>query len=288
MLTINDYFTSESAVDGEITMLSRPSEDSNKAFYLINTHGDKLLKILVGSEPAKHGEEKHAQIKIAGYGIKFIKVWADKVSDPQRIRLSENLELTYHGVRAADKNPKIHLKAKSGYHTLIDDALLLPVSTKIPVPIFAYESGYKNLQYTNNPATKKAHKLSTSTNGPVRFDFYMASADADLSDFVNSMYFFNLLFTQDYLADAMHRPLVANKIIAPIKIFQMGGYILLARRSVSIYTGQPFLALYSNKKYYEKMMNRSTAWKDSMGVTHWSTLEQDEVGLQARLRGKAN
>ena len=158
MPSINDYFTPESVnTVGGVDMLVGPSEQSRKDFYLTNANGDKLLKLSVKSEPHTGSQNPHAQIKIIGYGTKFAQLWADKPGDPRKVRLSGSVvELTYHGTPAGDRQPKVHLKAQTGYTTLIDDSLRLPASTDVPVPLFAYDCGYKNQQNTANPVKNKA------------------------------------------------------------------------------------------------------------------------------------
>ncbi|WP_172116999.1 hypothetical protein [Halomonas hibernica] len=282
MLTINDYFTPASTVEGRIRMLRMATEENQKAFYLTNIHGNKLLKLSIKHERQKVLQENHAQIKIIGYGIKYAQVWADKPTDPQRVRLLDSIELTYHGAQAGEMKPKVHLKAKSCYRTLLDDSLHLPVSTQVPVPIFAYESGYKNQDSKAKPVTKKAHSVSTADPGYVRVEFYLASADMDVNAFVETMYFFNFFFTQEYLAAAKGHPLVSNLIIAPIEMLRMGDYLLIVRRSRSHHQGRPHLCFYSNKDYYNKLMNRPKAWKDQNGMVRWSTMAQEGKALRQK------
>jgi len=101
MLSINDYFTPESLnSEGAIDMLVGPTAESRKDFYLTNVNGDKLLKLSIKSEPRAGGQVAHAQIKIIGYGIRFAQLWADKPGDPQKVRLPDLVEMTYHGTQA--------------------------------------------------------------------------------------------------------------------------------------------------------------------------------------------
>lgn len=233
MLSINDYFTPESLnSEGSIEILAGPTAESRKDFYLTNVNGDKLLKLSMKSEPHASGQVAHAQIKMIGYGIKFAQLWADKPGDPKKVRLPDLVEMTYHGTQAGNSKPKVHLKAQSGYKTLIDDSLQLPTNTDVPVPLFAYECGYRNQQNRANPVKKKAHVVSTKSQGFVRMDFYLASADMDATAFFSSMYFFNLFFTQDYLAAAKSHALTGGQLVAPIELLRMGDYLLIVRRSV--------------------------------------------------------
>ena len=128
---------------------------------------------------------------------------------------------------------------------------------------------------------KKCHCLSAGSEDPVRFDVYVSSADIDIPAFVDSMYFFNLFWTQDYLIATKDHPLTSGLIIAPIIFFRMGDYLVMVRRSLSKYCGRPRLQFYSNKNYYEKLMNRRTARPNPDGTLAWSTLAEDET----RLRG---
>src|SRR5690554_1358865 len=184
----------------QIAMLAENTE-SRKAFYLINQYGDKLLKLAVKNEAGNNVSGRHAQIKIIGYGTKQAQVWADQPGDPQRVRLAGAVELTYHGAQVGDNNPKVHVKVETGYKSIIDNSLQLPASTEMPVPIFAFECGFKNQQFTDNPVTKQAHVVSTGGPGSVRVDFYLAGSNFDVAAFKKSMYYLNIFVTQDYLAE---------------------------------------------------------------------------------------
>jgi len=127
---------------------------------------------------------------------------------------------------------------------------------------------------------KKAHVVSTENPGQVRVDFYLASANMDVTAFFSSMYFLNLLFTQDYLAAAKNHELAGGQLIAPIELLRMGDYLLIVRRSVSQHKGRPLLYFYSNKDYYAKLMNRSMAWKGADGKMQWSTMANEDERLR--------
>ena len=82
---------------------------------------------------------------------------------------------------------------------------------------------------------------------------------------------------------AKNHPLTSGLIIAPITFFHMGQYQLAVRRSISTHTGRPRLHFYSNKNYYEKLMNRRTATRNADGTLDWSTMRAED----ARLRGES-
>ncbi len=65
------------------------------------------------------------------------------------------------------------------------------------MPLFRLETGYANQHEFTNPGTKVAHVMSAGSFEPVRFDFYLASGAIDMQAFVNSMYFFSMIWTQD-------------------------------------------------------------------------------------------
>lgn len=284
MPSINDYFTPESTNEEDaVSMLAGPGE-SRKLFYLTNASGDKLLKLSIKSESHTSQRQPHAQIKIIGYGIRFARVWADKPKDPKKLRLPESVEMTYHGDQKSGKTSKVHLKATSGYQTLINDSLALPATTEMPVPLFALECGNKNQQKRCNPVTKKAHVISTENPGFVRVDFYLASAKMDVGAFFSSMYFLSFFFNQDYLATIKNHPLSGGQIIAPIELLRMGDYLLIVRRSLSQHRGRPHFCFYSNKDYYTKLMNRPVAWKNKTGGMVWSTMAEED----RRLRDERN
>ena len=51
------------------------------------------------------------------------------------------------------------------------------------------------------------------------------------------------------------------------------------RRSLSRHHGRPYLQFYNNAGYYDKIMNRPTAWMGADGELQWSTMAQDEAAL---------
>lgn len=206
-----------------------------------------------------------------------------------RIRISSPLrdgfELTYHGGQLADKPPKVHLKATSGYTTLINESLSLPNEIPHSVPLFSFETGFANQLPLTNPVTKSAHVVSAANLNPACFDLYLASARLDMHVFVNSMYFFNLFWTPDYLIATKSCPLSSGQIIAPIFFCRMGEFQVTVRRSVSAYNGRSRLHFYNNKNYYAKFMSRRTATRDPDGAITWSTMVRDE--RSCCLRGKS-
>lgn len=285
MFDIKAYFTPESQnTDGSITTLSGPGE-GRKTFYLTNSHNNKLLKIVIKGEPNRQKKETYAQIKIIGYGIKRARVWEDKLGDPRIVSLPDIVEMTYHGAQKGEANSKVHIKAHSGYKTLVDDSLQLPASADVPLPLFAIDPGYKNQEKSGNTIKKNAHIVSTGNQDYVRVDFYLASTNMDIGAFFNSIYFFNLFWTQEYLAAARNHPLESGEIIAPIAIVRISDYLLFVRRSVSLHRGQPYLSFYSNKEYYNKLMNRRVAYRESDGLMHWSTMAEEEERLRRTLNG---
>ncbi len=279
--TITDYFTPESLNQGGgVTMLAQEPAD-RKALYLTNQHGHKLLKMLVKSEPHSQLDKHHAQIKLIPYGIKRAIVWKDLPTDPQLVTLRDGVDLTYHGDQKADQSPKVHVKASSGYTTLIDEALSLPADVDVPVPLFSFDTGYANQRPLTNAVTQSCHVAPSGHRLAVRFDLYLASASMDMQAFFDSMYFFNLFWTQEYLAAAQNSPLTSGLIIAPITFYPMGEYQMVVRRSLAKHHGRPQLQFYSNKNYYAKLMNRPTAWHDAQGKLVWSTMAQDDARLRA-------
>lgn len=261
-------------------MLDYAIED-RKTLYLTNANGQKLLKIVVKNESCFESDGQYAQIKIVPYGIKRALVWRDLPSDPLHPILHDDVTLTYHGGKGAGQAPKVHVKATTGYRTLIDDSLELHSDLDFPVPVFSLETGFANQRALVNPVTKKCHCLAAGSQAPVRFDVYVASASMDIPAFVDSMYFFNLFWTQDYLIASKDHPLTSGLIIAPIMFFRMGGYQVVVRRSVSKYCGRPRLQFCSNKNFYDKLMNRRTARPNPDGTLAWSTMAEDEARLRA-------
>lgn len=282
-MNTTEFFTPESInADGGVTMLGHADED-RKLLYLTNGYGQKLLKIAVKNEVSSKVGHQYAQIKIIPYGIKRAVVWRDLPSDPLHPILHDDVTLTYHGGSGMGQTPKVHVKATTGYRTLIDDSLDLPSDLVVPVPVFSLETGFTNQRELVSPITKKCHCLPAGSQEPVRFDVYISSVSIDVAAFVNSIYFFNLFWTQEYLIASQNHPLSSGLIIAPIMFFRMGDYMVVVRRSLSKYNGRPKLHFYNNKSYYEKLMNRKTATLNTDGSLDWSTMAQDEASLQERL-----
>jgi hypothetical protein len=89
-------------------------------------------------------------------------------------------------------------------------------------------------------------------------------------------YSFNMFHSLDYLIEKESGPLRGLPMVQPITGFAMKGYYLWIRCSKSSHQGRPFLQFYNNGSYYDKFMNRRTAWKDQNGRTHWSTMLDEE------------
>lgn len=256
-------------------------DTDRRALYLTNQYGQKLLKILVKSESDSGHESKHAQIKLIPYGTKRAWLWRDQPSDPQIVPLRNGVNLTYHGGWRGQHAPKVHIEATSGYTTLIKESLSLPSDIAHPVPLFSFETGCSNQLPLTNAVTKRAHVVSTEQQYPIRFDLYIASAGMDMEAFINSMYFFSLFWSLDYLAAKKNCPLTSGKIVTPISFCRMGAYKLAVRRSVATHNGRPRLHFYSNKDYYAKLMNRPTATRNADGSLAWSTMALDEQRISA-------
>lgn len=256
---------------------------SRKRLYLVNQHGRKLLQLVVKDEPTRVAAVRHAQLKIIPYGTYRARVYQDKPSDPGIEVIRSGVEFTYHGGSAGDQAPKVHLKAVTGYRTtLVESSLALPSDTVHPVPLFTLEPGHDadKPKSANDLICKGAHVADAGDTRPVRFDFYLAGAGFDLRAFVDSMYFFNLFSPLDYLIRAQNCPLNSDQIVAPMTFYAMGAYTLLVRRSLSRHHGRPYLQFYNNAAYYDKLMNRRTAWVGADGQLQWSTMAQDEEALK--------
>lgn len=258
--------------------------ESHKRLYLVNQHGRKLLQLVVKDEQAQGADVRYAQIKLIPYGTHRARVYQDKPSDPGLEVIRSGVELTYHGASVGDQAPKVHLKAVTGYKTLVDSSLALPSDTQRPVPLFTLETGHNadKPKSDEDEINKNAHVANAGHTQPVRFDLYLAGAGFDVDAFVNSFYFFNLFYPLDYLIRAQNCPLNSDQIVAPIMLYPMGAYTMLVRRSISRHHGRPYLQFYNNAGYYEKVMNRPTAWLGADGKTHWSTMAQEEAELSQK------
>lgn len=279
--SITDFFTPESrAPDGSVQMIEQRPE-SRKRLYVVNQHGRKLLQLVVKDEQTQSADVRYAQIKLIPYSTRRARVYQDKPSDPSIEVIRNGVELTYHGASTGDRAPKVHLKACTGYKTLVDNSLTLPSDTLHPVPLFTLEPGHDagKPKTEDDLISKSAHVANAGHNQPVRFDLYLAGVGFDVDAFVNSVYFFNLFSPLDYLIRAQNCPLNTDQIVAPMTLYPMGVYTLLVRRSLSHHHGRPYLQFYNNAGYYGKVMNRRTAWLGADGKMQWSTMAQDEAAL---------
>ena len=278
---ITNFFTAESLnADGRVTMLATVPENK-KSLYLTNQHGQKLMKVLVKSEAQKFRGMEHAQLKIITYGVNRAWLWRDRPSDPEIVILHDGVELTYHGGQNIDKTPKVHIKLTTGrYGTLIEDSLSLPQDIDHPAPLFSLETGYANQREATTSVTKISHVIASGSSGPVRFDFYLVGAMFNMSAYINSMYFFNLFWTHDFLMTEKNCPLTNGLIIAPITFFRLGQYQIAVRRSISSHAGRPRILFYSNKNYYGKLMDRRVAFPNADGSINWSTMSEEDSRLR--------
>jgi len=128
---------------------------------------------------------------------------------------------------------------------------------------------------------KKSHVFKTDSTFPVRFDIYLSGINFDHHAFMNSMYSFNMFFSLDYLISKEGGPLRGLPIVQPITGFAMKGYYLWVRCAKSSHHGKPFMQFYNNSKYYDKFMNRRTAWTDREGHIQWSTMFDEEARITA-------
>jgi hypothetical protein len=280
--SITNLFTPESlSVDGSVRVLE-PVAGSQDRLYLTNQCGRKLLQIVIKDEPVSNICGQFAQIKLIPYGIRRARVYNDKPSDPSIEVISQGIEFTYHGGPKGDAAPKVHLKAANGYKTLVDCSLSLSSDIPRPAPLFTLEPGYEYDKPLTSRISKRAHVIETGHHKPVRFDLYLAGKGFDLQAFVESMYFHNLFSTPDFLIRARNCPLNSGLIIAPILLCEMGRYTVFVRRSLSRHAGRPFLQFYNNADYFEKLMNRRTAWIDGSGQPRWSTMEELGESTEAK------
>lgn len=284
MNSITNFFTVSSVnSDGTIIAISEANEPNKKSLYIINQQDIKLLKVVVSNEKGgKDKEDNYAQLKIIRYGFKRALLWEDKPTDPKLFQLRDDIELTYHGSKTDKQSSKIHLKARTQYKTLLDNALDLPIDgIDQPAPLFAFELGCFHNKVTGDGKTRSGHVVKPGEEGAVRFELYIMNQSADVESFVNSTYFFNILFSQDYLSTAQRGVLQGGQIIAPILFYSMGDFWLIVKRSVSGYTGQPRLVFYNNRNYQNQWLDRPTGYRRSDGTFVWSTMRKDEK----RLRG---
>jgi len=277
--SITDLFTPDTKlIDGSVRMIEAVSVMRSR-LYLVNQHRRKLVQLVLKNESGIGKGTQHAQIKLIPYGTRRARIYRDQPNDPSIEVLHSGVELTYHGGAKDNQAPKIHLKAATGYKTLVDCSLNLSCDTSHPVPLFTFEPGHDFNKLKADEITKSAHIAEAGHTQPVRFDLYLAGRSFDVAAFVNSVYFFNLFWTPDYLIRAQHCPLGSGLIVAPVMIYQMGAYAILVRRSLSRHHGRPYLQFYNNASYYEKLMHRRTAWVDANGQTCWSTMAKEEERL---------
>jgi hypothetical protein len=275
--------------DGSFSMYQW-TENSKDRLYIVNQHRKKLLQFVVKDEPHANQPVTFAQIKIIPYVVERAKVYNDQPGDPILFRIYSELELTYHGGSKGDHTPKIHLKiaapSKNRYRTLVDCSLCLDSSIPRLAPICSFFSGYEYDKPMTVKISKKSHKFKVDSTYPVRFDIYLSGKDFDHHAYINSMYSMSMFFSLDYLIAKENSPLQGLPIVQPIMGFAMKGYYLWVRCSKSMHEGKAFIQFYNNADYYEKIMNRRTAWIDKNGRTHWSTMIDEERRITDDLRNE--
>lgn len=278
--TIEGFFDFQSRnADGSFSMYQW-REESKDRLYVLNQHRKKLLQLVVKDEPGSNKLISFAQIKIIPYGIDRAKVYRDQLDDPHLVRISSDLELTYHGGTKDDQTPKIHMKvvapSSHRYRTLVDYSLSLNSNLPRLAPICSLFTGYEYSKPITDKISKKSHIFKADSIYPVRFDIYLSGLNFDRHAYMNSIYSFNMFHSLDYLIEKEGGPLRGLPMVQPITGFAMKGYYLWIRCSKSSHQGRPFLQFYNNGSYYDKFMNRRTAWKDQNGRTHWSTMLDEE------------
>lgn len=287
--SITDFFTDASCnTGGHVQALEIFSETSKSAVYIVNQHGIKLLKIAVKNEPKQLGTANYAQLKIIHYGFKKAWLWRDQPDDPKAVTLRDDVELTYHGSQTDEKTAKIHLKGRSGYQTLLDNILELPQDLEQPTPLFGFESGYAFDKTPGETRVRSGHVVKPDHIGPIRYEFYLMSNKADVSQFVNSTYFINMFFSLDFMSKAQHGVLQGGQVIAPIRFLPIRDYWLIIRRSTSGYKGEPRLIFYNNFDYKNMWLNRKTAYPNADGTLTWSTMQKDEARLRQMYQDKGS
>lgn len=288
--SIEDFFEFRNKKsDGSFSMYQW-TEDSKDRLYIVNQHHKKLLQFIVKDEPYANELVTFAQIKIIPYAVERAKVYNDQPGDPSLFRIYSEIELTYHGGSKVDHTPKVHLKiaapSKSRYRTLVDCSLSLDSSIPRLAPICSLFPGFEHDRLLTEKISKKSHVFKVDSSSPIRFDFYLSGKNFDHHAYINSMYSLSMLFSLDYLIANKNSPLQGLPIIQPIMGYAMKGYYLWVRCSRSIHAGRPFIQFYNNADYYEKIMNRPTAWIDKHGRTHWSTMINEEERITDYLRNK--
>jgi len=283
--TIMDFFDFQSRnPNGSISMY-KWTEDSKDRLYVLNQHRKKLLQLVIKDEPIRNKPLSFAQIKIIPYGIDRAKVYRDQPDDPSLVHINSDLELTYHGGPKGDQDPKIHMKvvtaSRSRYRTLVDCSLSLNSDLPRLAPICSLFAGYDYNKPMTDKVAKKSHIFKADSIYPVRFDIYLSGFNFDHHAFMNSMYSFNMFFSLDYLIGKEGSPLRGLPMVQPIMGYAMKGYYLWLRCSRSSHRGKPFIQFYNNAAYYDKFMNRRTAWIDKDGRTQWSTMIEEEDRITA-------
>lgn len=286
--TIADFFDFQSRnPDGSFSMY-KWSEDSKDRLYVLNQHRKKLLQFVVKDEPSSNRRISFAQIKIIPYGIDRAKVYRDQLDDPNLVHVNSDLELTYHGGPKDDQAPKIHMKvvapSRNRYRTLVDCSLSLNSDLSRLAPICSLFAGYDYDKPMTNKVAKKSHVFKADSIYPVRFDIYLSGLNFDHHAYMSSIYSFNMFFSLDYLIEKEGCPLHALPMVQPITGFAMKGYYLWVRCSKSSHQGKPFIQFYNNAVYYDKFMNRRTAWIDKNGLTQWSTMLDEENRITASIQ----
>lgn len=270
-------------VDGPFSMYHW-LDNAKDRLYILNRNGKKLAQFIVRNEQHKRDGLSYAQIKIIPYALRKAKVYTDQQNDPKSYRIKD-LELTYHGGANKSQKPKIHLKifSSSGnrYKTLVDNSLELDNALPRLVPLCSLFPGYEFDNPKIGKTKKNSHLFQVDSDHPVVLDFYLSGKNFDFHAYMNSLYSMNMFFSLDYLIKKENSPFQKMSIVQPITGYMMNNYYLWVRCSRSNYTGKPFIQLYNNIDYYDKVMNRRIAYLNDDGTAHFSTMLDKEQEISA-------
>jgi hypothetical protein len=276
---LNNIFIDEMKTKENSYLLYETFDESKKRLYMLNHKGRKLLQLVMKEEPFTKDHKSFIQIKLIPYKFSFVNVHKDNLCLPEKYRIQDDINFTYHGGALGDKNPKIQLKAETKirqYQTLVDSSFTLTDEELLLVPICSLYPGYLSTQPCIDEVKKQGYKFVPSVEHFFKIDIFFSGIGFNLYKYFETMVSFNMFFDLDFMIAQDKCPINYCKMTNPITGYKINNYHLFVRSSISIYRGRPFLQFYDNNNYYQKFMNRNVAIPNDDKSVTWSNMHEEE------------
>jgi hypothetical protein len=276
---IDHFFIDEMKKEDGSYPLYKTVDEEKKRLYLLNYNGKKLLQLKLKEEPFSKGFNPIVQIILITYKFSFANVYKDNSSLPQKYRIQDDINFTYHGGKLGEKNPKIQLKVdtKNNKHiTLVDSSFMLTGEELLLIPICSIYPGYLSSKSCDDEVRKQAHIFVPLVVDSCKIDIFFSGVKFNLSKYFETMVSSNIFFDLDFMIARDGCPLNYCKMTNPVTIYKINSYYIFVRSSLSKYQGRPYLQFYDNYNYYQKFMNRRVAMHNQDNSLTWSNMHDEE------------